>query len=165
MKHNFYFRGWILPTLLLALLLASIAGCTPKNPLVNQRTVTGVTSSRSEAGFVYLRANGFGKNPKEAQEEAIRNAISVVLFQGVPSTSVKRPLINQPGARQAFREFFDPFFAQNGPYLDYAVVTSEIIKDRIKVKSGVQRAVMMKVNYTQLQRMLEQQGIIKRFGI
>lgn len=160
---SFLNRGLLLLALTGALFLSS--GCTPKNPLVNQRTVTGITSSRSEAGFVYLRANGFGKNPLVAKEEAVRNAISALLFSGVPSTSVKRPLINQPGARQSFQEFFDPFFATGGPYLDYAVVMSEVVKDRIRVKSGVQQAVILKVNYTGLQRMLESQGIIKKFGI
>lgn len=165
MKYQHFHRAWTVSFLLVSLFLLSVLGCAPKNTLANQRLVTGVTSSRSEAGFVYLRANGFGKKANDAEQEAIRNAVSAVLFQGVPSTSLKRPLINQPGARQAFREFFDPFFADEGPYLDYAVVMSESMKDRVKIKRGIQRSIMLKVNYTQLQRMLEQQGIIKRFGI
>jgi|GEM_PF-6109514 hypothetical protein len=163
MKTVFTYR--ILMSLLFMVIVASVTNCGRKNPLANQRTVTAISTSKSESGFLYVKANGFGKNPKEAKNEAIRNAISSVLFKGVPGSSVKRPLISQPGARQAHNLFFDPFFADNGPYLDYAVVMSHLAKDRIKVKSGVQRAIILKVNYLRLQKALEQQGIIKKFGI
>lgn len=139
--------------------------CSPKNPLANQRLVVPLTNVKSEAGYIYVIANGFGKNPKEAQEEAIRNAIVAVLFKGIPNSSVARPLVTQPGARQAYSDFFDPFFARNGQFLDYAVVRSHLTTDRIKIKSGVQRAVRLQVNYRELQRLLEDQGIIKSFGI
>jgi hypothetical protein len=169
MKNYFKMRNTLPRQIILViislLVLIFAASCSRKNPLANQRSVTAITTSRSESGFLYVKANGFGKNPKDAQNEAIRNALSAVLFQGVPGSSVKRPLINQPGARQEYSEFFDPFFADNGKYLDYAVVMSSLSTDRIKVKSGVQRAIQLKVNYLQLQKMLEQQSIIKKFGI
>lgn len=165
MKQFLFNQVWTFSALVAALLLVSTVGCAPKNPLVNQRTVTAVTNARSETGVIYLKANGFAKKPREAEQEAVRNAVSTVIFQGVPNSNVQRPLVSQSGARQAYREFFDAFFAEKGPYLDYAVVMSESVRDRVKIKRGVQRSIMLKVNYTQLQRMLEQQGIIKRFGI
>lgn len=141
------------------------AGCSPKNPLANQREVVAVTTAKSESGYVYLRATGFGKNTKESQNEAIRNALSAVMFKGIPNSSVKRPLVNQPGARQLHRDFFDGFFADNGQYLDYVVVLSTLSPERIRVKSGVQKTIQLKLQYGMLQKMLEQQGIIKKFGI
>lgn len=141
------------------------AGCSPKNPLANQREVVAVTTAKSESGYLYLRATGFGKNMKESQNEAIRNALSAVLFKGVPGSSVTRPLVSQPGARQLHRDFFDGFFADNGQYLDYVVVLSSLSPERIRVKSGIQQTIQLKLQYSALQKMLEQQSIIKKFGI
>lgn len=145
------------------LLFLITTGCSKKNLI--QTYVKPVTTSVSNSGVIYLTANGYGVNKKAAIEEAKRNAVRAVIFDGIAGSKLKRPLVNQPGARSANSAYFDAFFSRNGLYNQFVTVQKSDPKKCIKVGGGRQEAVFVEVNYLSLQRELESAGIIEKFGI
>jgi hypothetical protein len=144
--------------------LAATFGCSPKTNLIHNY-VKPVTTSVSASGIIYLTSNGYGKKKEEAIEEAKRNALKAVLFDGVPGSKLKRPLVNQPGARNANRSYFDSFFAEGGRYTQFVTLQKTDPINSVKVGAGRQEAVFVEVNYLSLQRELEAAGVIEKFGI
>lgn len=140
-----------------------VFGCAKKNLI--HTYVKPVTTSVSASGVIYLTSNGYGKNKKKAIEEAKRNALRAVLFDGIPGSKLKRPLVNQPGARNSNRAYFDAFFAAGGRYTQFVTLQKIDPKNRAKVGSGRQEAIFVEINYLSLQRELEAAGVIEKFGI
>lgn len=124
-----------------------------------------LTFAESADGTIFLKSWGMDKKRKNAKEQARRNAIRTILFKGVPNSSVKRPLINEPGAEEKYREYFDRFFAKGGKYNQYIVQTSIDSKDIVKSGCLYRVGVKSKVYYRQLQKELVSAGITKKFGI
>lgn len=150
--------------LILGFFLFFIAfGCSKKNLIHGY--VKPVTTSVSASGIIYLTSNGYGKKKKEAIEEAKRNALKAVLFDGIPGSKLKRPLVNQPGARNANRAYFDAFFAKGGRYTQFVSMQKRDPLNSVKVGSGHQEAIFVEINYLSLQRELEAAGVIEKFGI
>ena len=145
------------------ILFSLFTGCSKKNLI--QTYVKPVTTSVSASGIIYLTSNGYGTNKRSAIEEAKRNAVRAVLFDGIPGSKLKRPLVNQPGARSTNRAYFDAFFAPGGSYNDFVNVQKSDPTKCIKVGGGRQEAIFVELNYLSLQRELESAGIIEKFGI
>ena len=76
-QYLYLFFGFILFSL--------STGCSKKNLIQNY--VRPITTSVSASGIIYLTANGYGKNKEEAIEEAKRNAVRAVLFDGIPGSN------------------------------------------------------------------------------
>ena len=148
----------------LFLTLCCCIGCTPK-PYLVESYVRPVTTSVSQSGVLYLEANGYHKRKTEAKQEAMRNALRAVIFDGVSNSSVKRPLVSEPGARSKYATYFDRFFAEGGRYADFVRVNQVDPTRTVRVGKGYQLAVQVEVNYLALQRELQASGIIERFGI
>ena len=96
---------------------------------------------------------------KNASFHAAQNALSKVLFNGVPGTAVKRPLYK--GDRMARKVYFDNLLENPFTYVSVGTFSAE---DRIKTSSGVKVGVVCNVNYKSLRRKLEADGIIEAFG-
>lgn len=151
---------------LLLLFFGGNACTTPKVYLENDY-VKPITSSTTANGIVYLEATGYAKKSKaEAKANAVRNAVEKVLFVGIPNSSVSRPLVNDPSARTRHQAYFDRFFSDNGAYNKYVTVNTINPTKTISVgRKGCQLAVMIELNYRNLQKELETAGIISKFGI
>ncbi len=118
-------------------------------------------------GTSLLKSWGQGNTQKQAIEEAKKNAIRALLFKGVPNSPDMRPIINQPGAEQQNRQYFETFFAKGGTYLRFISKVTDGIDpaDRIHTGSQYKVGVVVSVSRNELIKELEAAGIVKKFGL
>jgi hypothetical protein len=88
-------------------------------------------------GSVTLRAVGEGKKKKDAVEQAKRNAVYAVIFQGVrvdggQNAELSKPLILERDAEKKYAEQLYSFFVEEGRYTEF--VSDEDRKRRSDVK-------------------------------
>lgn len=149
-----------------------LCSCKPKEKLVADYNATIVEVGAQ--GTAVVKAWGVSSSIKNAKEEAKRNAVRAILFKGFPSSANVnstdlRPMITDPNAEQAHKEYFEQFFKNDGKYLQFVQFADETgkIATGDMVRKGAQYKVGMVVivNKTNLRRELENAGIIKKFGI
>ena len=117
-------------------------------------------------GSETLRVTGFGRNRRDAKEQAKKNSVYVVLFQGVKDGNRgcnMRPLIEETGAREKYAGYFDRFFQDGGEYSNYVSLkdTRWGSKNKSKNKIGAAYEMTVRVLRSQLKTRLQEDGIIR----
>ena len=138
-------------------------GCrTSATPLGTYEYAAGVSQ---HAGELIMTTYGNGKNTTEANTDAIKDGMWVILFRGLPGSSQARPLIPP--------DQFTEFDAENHPYFNefwadrynsFLIGSSHIRTDKTK-DAGFVSVVEIIINMDALRRDLEQNGIIRKFGL
>lgn len=95
---------------------------------------------------------------KNASFNAAQNALSKVLFDGVPGTAVKRPLYKGDRMASPHKNYFVKLL--ESPF-QYVSVGTYKAADRIKTSSGVKVGVVCTVQYKSLITRLENDNVIK----
>ena len=118
-------------------------------------------------GTKLLKVWGYGKKPHDAVYEAKRNAITAVIFRGIPAGNgaAATPAILSVDGYEKNTDFFDEFFEAGGMYLSFVNSTTDGIPggaDRIKMKKGYKVGLSASVNYNALRSYLEEKGIAKK---
>ncbi len=118
-------------------------------------------------GTKLLKVWGYGKKPDDAVYEAKRNAITAVIFRGIPAGNgaAATPAILSVDGYEKNTDFFDKFFEAGGMYLSFVNSTTDGIPggaDRIRMKKGYKVGLSASVNYNALRTYLEEQGIAKK---
>lgn len=120
--------------------------------------------SKEEQGTITVRSYGLGKNEKDAIKDAHKNAFNVLLFKGLPGTELNVPLVpNEYEAKNYHKAYFDNLL-ENGGLFRYLMVNSSNYQP-IKVKEGYNTFLVLKINYNSLRKDLEQNGVIRKFGL
>jgi hypothetical protein len=74
-------------------------------------------------GSYNIRAFGRGRNAVVAYDEARKQAVYDVLFNGVQSNNSRvsslKPLMLEVNARERYEDYFNAFFADGGAYRDF----------------------------------------------
>ena len=73
-------------------------------------------------GSQTLRVSGKGRNRSDAREQCKKNAVWAVIFNGVREGAAgcnMRPLVTEVNAQERYEDYFNLFFADGGPYLEY----------------------------------------------
>lgn len=73
-------------------------------------------------GSLTLRVWGTGRNRTDALEQAKKQAVYDVLFNGITKGNTDynmRPVMTEVNARQRYQDYFDIFFMDRGEYLKY----------------------------------------------
>lgn len=116
-------------------------------------------------GSQTLRVSGFGKSTDMALEQAYKNAVYAVLFNGITSGGEcdQRPLVPEVNARKRYKDYFDTFFMDNGPYREFISDEDERLYGREEAKNSYGRRiiVVVRVLKSQLKARLKQDGILK----
>lgn len=89
-------------------------------------------------GNQMLRTWGNGINKAKAIEQAKRNAVNTVLFNGIIDGTPgcdKRPIVNEINAREKYQAYFNAFFRDGGAYNKY-VSLEEKSTSRIKAQNS-----------------------------
>ncbi len=142
---------------------------------------------QGQQGNVMFKVYSYGETVEEAVKRAKMDAVHAVLFKGVPGTNVEDPLVKNPTkAQEEHSDYFKEFFGvellkkrmrskgglrygkKSADYRLYVERSSDgSIKpgDRIKVEGGYKVGVMVSVNHKQLRKRLEDDGIVKEFGL
>ncbi len=85
-------------------------------------------------GSQTLRVLGYGRNRSDAKEQAMKNAVWAVIFEGIREGAKgcnTRPLVTEVNAQERYEEYFNIFFADDGAYKEYVT-----LKDTKKRSGG-----------------------------
>lgn len=120
-------------------------------------------------GTKLIKVFSYSKKADVAIEQAKKNAVHAVIFQGYTGNSgsgcpSQRPLAASPSLEDEKKEFFDAFFADGGKYMKFVSVSGDgavAAEDRMKVGKEYKIGVVVSVMYDLLRADLEAAGIVK----
>lgn len=127
------------------------------------------TFGKSASGNYLLKVWSYSKSTFVAEEQAKKNAIHAIVFQGAPANKEKRiaqlrPLLQDPTAEATHEAFFEKFFAEGGDYKRFARMSNNGFADVIKYGKKDKKyrvGVVVLVETAALRKHLEQSGVIK----
>lgn len=118
-------------------------------------------------GSQTLRSTGSGNTKSDAVEQAKKNAVWAVVFDGIrqgKSRCDMRPLLNEVNAKEKYEEYFNIFFADGGEYLKYVSMEDEKrrSKDKTKNKYYKNYTITVRVLRSELKARLRADNILKQ---
>lgn len=118
-------------------------------------------------GSETLRIVGYGRNRNDAKEQAMKNAVYAVLFEGIKDGNKgcnMRPIIEETNAREKYQEYFDIFFTDGGEYLRYVSLrdTKKRSANKDKTKIGYAYEMTIRVDRSGLRYRLLGDRVILR---
>lgn len=123
--------------------------------------------SNPNPGLVTVEATGYGKTSEAAELDTYNTAFTTIFFKGLPAfTALRTPMIpNESKARSEHAAYFKNFFEERG-YLQFVTNKGTPAKGS-KADDGKNTSVRntFTINYESLRRDLEQNGVIRKFGL
>jgi hypothetical protein len=159
--------------ILLAIALFAVTVCQAQR---KQKKISGNYSYPTECmgiemdGSQTLKAWGFGKNRRDAVEQAKKNAVRDVLFSGIREGKQEcnqKPVIFEVNAQEKYEDYFNRFFADEGPYKEFISMKDEsfmpmLLKDRKGAGSEVTYGVIVRVLRSELKNKMITDKIINQ---
>jgi len=121
-------------------------------------------------GSQTVKAWGNGRNRWDAIEQAKKNAVKDVLFNGIyegKQECEKRPVVAEVNAQQKYETYFNKFFADDGEYKNFVSLKDERIgqkvsRDRKGARQSVTHGVVVRVLRAELKQKMIEDGILKK---
>ncbi len=116
-------------------------------------------------GSQTLRVTGYGRNRTDAKEQAMKNAVWAVIFDGVRDGTDGcnlRPLVSEVNARERYEDYFNIFFSDKGEYKKYVSLrdTKRRSAGRKKDKVGYLYEMTIRVLRSELKARLKADNVI-----
>ncbi len=116
-------------------------------------------------GSQTLRVQGYGRNRSDAKEQAMKNAVWAVIFEGIRDGVEgcnMRPLVTEVNAKERYEDYFNIFFADNGEYKKYVSLrdTKKRSGGRSKDKLGYVYDLTIRVLRAELKARLKADNLI-----
>ena len=114
---------------------------------------------------VSMRCVGYGKKATIASMDAELSAIKTLLFVGAKNTQHSMPLVQEDKTvvENKFKKFFDVFYRKEyQSFVESSIIVTRYGKNALKQKC-ITLDVRIRVN--QLRTYLENNGIIRKFGL
>ena len=152
------------------LIFGLISSCSPQKQASanydNETECAGVEGDGSQTVIAW----GNGRNRFDAMEQAKKRAIQDVVFKGISDGKDecnKRPVLGEVNARQKYEDYFNTFFADNGPYLDFVSLKDErigqkVLRDRKAGRKSVSHSIVVRVMRPALKQKFIKDGILKK---
>lgn len=156
-------RIWIVLSLIP---LLGLMGCGVKSSQAYYSYDSKIISSEKD-GTYNIRACGRGRNAVVAYEEAKKQAVYDVVFNGVVSGNSQinslRPLMTDMNAKEKYEDYFNAFFADKGAYAQFASLKDRRIlsSDWNRNKMQVLAQVSVTVDRAALKKKLIEDNILK----
>lgn len=116
-------------------------------------------------GMLMVKVWSYSKKPSTAIEQCKKNAVHGVIFKGYTASGTgtvsQRPLAKGADAMTQHQEFFDAFFADGGPYMNYISAALDGNTSVHKVGKEYKAGVVITVDKDRLRNDLEAANIIK----
>ncbi|MDO4171520.1 MAG: hypothetical protein Q4E63_07915 [Prevotellaceae bacterium] len=117
-------------------------------------------------GSQTLRVQGYGRNRADAKEQAKKNAVWAVIFDGIRDGAEgcnTRPLVTEVNARERYEDYFNIFFADNGEYTKYVSMrdTKKRSGGKVKDKTGYAYDLTVRVLRAELKARLKADNVIE----
>lgn len=123
----------------LAVAAFALSACT-----TSQSTMAAYQSAQIECmgvehdGSQTLRVTASGRNKADAVEQAKKNAVREVIFNGIRHGQKgcnMHPIVAEANAEEKYENYFNIFFADGGEYLKYISMADERNHSRTKAKA------------------------------
>ena len=114
-------------------------------------------------GMQTVRTWGKGRDRKAATEQAKRNALEAVIFDGLSGQGCdSRPLVSTVNAREKHEDYFRSFFSAGGPYTEF-ITTDDRKSTQIKAKDSARQmwGIVATIDIAALKNRLVNDHIIK----
>ena len=116
-------------------------------------------------GSQTLRVQGYGRNRSDAKEQAMKNAVGAVIFDGIRDGVEgcnMRPLVTEVNAKERYEDYFNVFFADGGAYKQYVSLrdTKKRSGGRVKDKIGYSYDLTIRVLRAELKARLRSDNVI-----
>ncbi len=152
----------ILTTIAAALLL--LADVAAQSQTVSSRSAVRCVGVELD-GSQTLRVLGYGRNRADAKEQAMKNAVWAVIFDGIKDGVQgcnMRPLVTEVNARERYEDYFNIFFSDKGEYKKYVSLrdTKKRSGDRVKDKQGYSYDLTVRVLRAELKARLKADNVI-----
>lgn len=154
--------------ILVVVALMTLSGCRSQkevNPMVGAVTTAPVGMAYSSDGTLTLRAWGKGATKEAAVENAMKEALSELLFNGIKSgpgaEMFRYPLLTDVNARERFSSYFEPFFSDGGEYTKFVreySANSQLLKTGGGNLKGY--GVVIVIDVSALKKQLRTDGLI-----
>lgn len=146
----------------IALLAALNAGAQSKE-LYSRSSISCMGTELD--GSQTLRVLGYGRNKSDAKEQAMKNAVYAVVFNGIKDGVQGcnlRPLVTEVNARERYEDYFNIFFSDGGEYKNYVSLkdTKRRSADRNKDKLGYSYEMTIRVLRSELKARLKKDNVI-----
>ena len=118
-------------------ILTYILSCNPQKKISENYSQEIECLGSEMDGSITVKAFGKGKNRKDAIEQAKKNAVNEIIFNGLRSGKNdcgSAPLISLPNARIKYEDYFNTFFTDGGGYSVFA--TDEDERTGLKFTKG-----------------------------
>lgn len=117
-------------------------------------------------GSQTLRVQGYGRNRADAKEQAMKNAVWAVIFDGIRDGvdgCNMRPLVSEVNAKERYEDYFNLFFADNGAYKEYVSLRDTKTRSggKSKDKIGYAYDLTIRVLRAQLKSRLKADNVIE----
>ncbi|MCC8037876.1 MAG: hypothetical protein LIP02_07070 [Bacteroidales bacterium] len=118
-------------------------------------------------GTQTLLAWGEGSNKADAVEQARKNAVYDVIFNGITAGKdgcSAAPLLNIPNARERFQEYFDIFFLDGGEYQKFCSSADMRARsgEKEKYRQGEKRSITVRIDRQGLKKRLQDDGVLPK---
>ena len=118
-------------------------------------------------GSQTLRVLGYGRNRADAKEQAMKNAVWAVIFDGIRDGVQgcnMRPLVTEVNARERYEDYFNIFFADGGEYKKYVSLqdTKKRSANKSKDKVGYSYELTIRVLRSELKSRLKADNVIDK---
>lgn len=116
-------------------------------------------------GSQTLRVQGYGRNRTDAKEQAKKNAVWAVIFEGIRDGVQgcnNRPLVTEVNAKERYEDYFNIFFADDGEYQKYVLLrdTKKRSGGKSKDKLGYAYDLTIRVLRAELKARLKADNVI-----
>lgn len=151
--------------ILLTITLVYSCGSSPKTVGAHYSSETECLGAELD-GSQTLRAWGTGRNKTDAVEQARKNAVRDILFEGITKGSGDcniKPLLMEVNAQEKYEYYFNTFFQDGGDYKEY--VSNEDTRSGSSISSStntqVKYGVVVRVLRSELKERLIRDQILK----
>jgi len=155
-----------------ALSLAFISACKTSPQQRNAGSYTYKTECMGVEldGSQTLKAWGDGRNRLDAIEQAYKNAVRDVLFNGITNGKTDcnvKPVVFEVNAQEKYEDFFNKFFADGGAYKEFVSEKDgskyhiEVLNERKQSGSQEKYGIVVRVLRAELKQKMISEGIIK----
>jgi hypothetical protein len=134
-----------------------VPGCVSKKQIAGNYTYKTECLGVEIDGSQTVKAWGNGKNRSDATDQAKKNAVRDVLFNGIiegKSDCEKRPVVGEVNAQMKYEPYFNKFFSDEGDYKKY--VSMKDVKSGQKEIKGARESVTVGIVVRVLRAELKQ---------
>lgn len=151
---------------LLLTLLMILASCFDANAQQALYSRSSIRCLGTELdGSQTLRVLGYGRNRADAKEQAMKNAVWAVIFDGIKDGTEgcnMRPLVTEVNVKERYEDYFNLFFADKGAYKEYVSLRDTKTRSggRTKDKLGYSYDLTIRVLRAELKARLKKDNVI-----